>query len=437
MRQSYNRDASQASGQRGRWHKADGSPNSEDRALQRFADMMIEKLEDMEKSNWQKPWFTDGIVGLPQNLDGRHYNASNSFLLLLEMQRAGYRLPVFATFDRISRLNAVKTREGWKPALGDDGQSLPHVGVNKGESCFPVFLTTFTVVDKDTKERISYDDYKRLTPEEQKQYEVYPHRRVYNVFNIEQTNIREARPELYNKILEAHQARPCEQGEARTFAFEPLDSMIEGQKWFCPIILKYQDRAFYSKLNDSITLPEKRQFAEAGDESKFYGTAFHEMAHSTGIEGRLGRDMDSSYGREELVAEMSAAVLCQKYGMVKYLKEEKGENEDKDDSLNYLKAWLGNLRQEPKYLNTVLSDVKKASDMIDTKIEEVVRSRESKLDIREDETQTVAVDETGDARLVDGESLGADRKQGDNEEGPDVEEVETEEHRQAGRRWHH
>lgn len=41
MRQSYNRDASQASGQRGRWHKADGSPNSEDRALQRFADMMI------------------------------------------------------------------------------------------------------------------------------------------------------------------------------------------------------------------------------------------------------------------------------------------------------------------------------------------------------------------------------------------------------------
>ena len=410
MRQSYNRDASQASGQRGRWHKADGSPNSEDRALQRFADMMIEKLEDMEKSNWQKPWFTDGIVGLPQNLDGRHYNASNSFLLLLEMQRAGYRLPVFATFDRISRLNAVKTREGWKPALGDDGQSLPHVGVNKGESCFPVFLTTFTVVDKDTKERISYDDYKRLTPEEQKQYEVYPHRRVYNVFNIEQTNIREARPELYNKIR------------------------------FCPINLKYQDRAFYSKLNDSITLPEKRQFAEAGDESKFYGTAFHEMAHSTGIEGRLGRDMDSSYGREELVAEMSAAVLCQKYGMVKYLKEEKGENEDKDDSLNYLKAWLGNLRQEPKYLNTVLSDVKKAkkaSDMIDTKIEEVVRSRESKLDIREDETQTVAVDETDDARLVDGESLGADRKQGDNEEGPDVEEVETEEHRQAGRRLHH
>ena len=46
MRQSYNRDASQASGQRGRWHKADGSPNSEDRALQRFADMMIEKLQD-------------------------------------------------------------------------------------------------------------------------------------------------------------------------------------------------------------------------------------------------------------------------------------------------------------------------------------------------------------------------------------------------------
>ena len=436
MRQSYNKDSSQEV-KRGRWHKTDGSPNSEDRALQRFADMMIEKLEAMEKSNWKKPWFTDGIVGLPQNLDGRQYNSTNSFMLLMHMANEGYKLPVFATFDRISRENAVKTKDGWKPAVGDDGQPLPLVSVNKGEKSFPVFLTTFIVVGKDTREKISYDDYKKLTPEQQKQYEVYPHRRVYNVFNIDQTNIQESRPELYQKILAAHQGKPMEAGEVKTFTFEPLDTMIAEQKWVCPIHLKYQDQAFYRPSKDEIVLPEKSQFAAAGDESKFYGTAFHEMAHSTGVESRLNRDMASSYGREELVAEMSAAVLCQKYGMVKYMKEEPDELE-KDDSLNYLKSWLGNLRKEPKFLNTVLSDVKKASDMITTKIEEIIRSKEAKLDIREDEVQTVAIDETGDAQLVGGESLGADRKQGDNEERPDVEEVETEE-RKAVRsgRWHH
>ena len=58
MKQSYDKDTSQGV-KRGRWHKTDGSPNSEDRALQRFADMLIEKIEDMEKSDWKKPWLTD------------------------------------------------------------------------------------------------------------------------------------------------------------------------------------------------------------------------------------------------------------------------------------------------------------------------------------------------------------------------------------------
>ncbi len=437
MKQSYDKDTSQGV-KRGRWHKTDGSPNSEDRALQRFADMLIEKIEDMEKSDWKKPWLTDGeVVGMPQNLDGRHYNDSNAFMLLMHMQHEGYRLPVFATFDRISRENAVKTKDGWKQAVGDDGQPLPHVGVNKGESAFPVFLTTFSVVDKDTREKISYDDYKKLSPEEKEKYDVYPHRRVYNVFNVDQTNLKEARPELYQKIEDAHVVKPRGEGEFRAFTFEPLDTMIAEQKWVCPIRLEYQDRAYYSKSEDYIKMPEKRQFADAGDESKFYGNTFHEMAHSTGIASRLNRDMDSSYGREELVAEMTAAVLCQKYGMVKYVKDVKSENEDKDDSLTYLKGWLGTLRQEPKYLNTVLGDVKKASEMISTKIEEIVRSREAKLDIREEETQTVAIDESGDAQLVEGESLGADRKQGDNEERPDVEQEETEERKQVRHaRWH-
>lgn len=40
-----------------RRQKADG-PNSEEKALDLFAEMMIEKIESISK-DWRKPWFTE------------------------------------------------------------------------------------------------------------------------------------------------------------------------------------------------------------------------------------------------------------------------------------------------------------------------------------------------------------------------------------------
>ena len=47
-----------------------------DKALQRFAELMIEKIKQVE-DNWQKPWFGIKGGGLPQNIEGRTYNAVN------------------------------------------------------------------------------------------------------------------------------------------------------------------------------------------------------------------------------------------------------------------------------------------------------------------------------------------------------------------------
>ena len=35
-------------------------PSSEDKALDLFAEMMIEKIESIHK-DWHKPWFTEGL----------------------------------------------------------------------------------------------------------------------------------------------------------------------------------------------------------------------------------------------------------------------------------------------------------------------------------------------------------------------------------------
>lgn len=64
-------------------------------------------------------------------------------LLLLHCENEGYKIPRFCTFDCVQRLN--------KP--GKDGQELPRVSVLKGEKSFPVMLTTFTCIHKETKEK--------------------------------------------------------------------------------------------------------------------------------------------------------------------------------------------------------------------------------------------------------------------------------------------
>lgn len=61
-----------------RKRNADGL-NSEDKALDLFAEMMIEKIEGIHK-DWKKPWFTEGTLQWPRNLHGREYNGMNAFM---------------------------------------------------------------------------------------------------------------------------------------------------------------------------------------------------------------------------------------------------------------------------------------------------------------------------------------------------------------------
>ena len=343
-----------------------GGRSAEDRALDKFAELLIAKLETI-KSDWKKPWFTEGVsTSLPKNLSGREYNGMNSMMLMLHAEVEGYKLPVWATFDRITSLNYVKDKQGARQEAKDsEGNKLPLVSVNKGATSFPVFLTTFTCVHSETKEHIPYDDYKNLSEDERAKYNVYPKLHVYNVFNVEgQTNLKEARPEFFKKLQEQNEPVRPAQHEGEMFSFPAIDHMIAENKWICPIKPKYGDNAYYSISANEIVIPEKRQFK---DGESFYSNLAHEMAHSTGAENQLNRLKPTSFGskeyaQEELVAEMSAALVSQRYGMSKTVKE---------DSLPYLKSWLDTLKEEPSFIKTVLLDVKRASGMINQHIDKI------------------------------------------------------------------
>lgn len=353
-----------------RRYNSDGS-SAEERALERFTELMIKKISSI-KGDWKKPWFTEGYMAWPKNLSGREYNGMNALMLMLLCEENGYKLPVFCTFQRVSGLNYSTDKQGnHKPLTDANGERLPQVSVLKGEKSFPVFITTFTVVNKETKEKIKMEDYRKLSPEEQEKYLVYPKLNVHNVFNVAQTNLREARPELYEKLCEQNNLKRPASLDDEKIAFTPLDEMIAKNLWVCPISLEHQDSAYYSIAKDAIVLPEKSQFING---ETFYGTLLHEMTHSTGAEGRLDRIKPAAFGskeyaREELVAELGSALVASQYGIAKTIKE---------DSAQYIDHWLRVLKESPEFLKTTLLDVKKASSMISQRIDAVAEKMGTK-----------------------------------------------------------
>ena len=388
--------------------------SAEDRALDTFAELMMERIKAIDK-DWQKPWIEKGSFMMPRNLSGRPYNGINTFLLLLYSAKQKFDMPVFVTHNQIaydlnnkSKLKEDKTE---KPAVDlnpAEGENPGFVHVLKGEKAFPVFLSIPTVREKDTNKPITLSEYNDMTKEEQERYYVRSYTHVYNVYNLQQTNLKDARPELYAKIeakfkeLDKNGIVPMEEGQM--FKFAPLDKMVAENKWICPVRFEENKGAYYSPSKNEIVFPPKKNFI---DGESFYGNLLHEMTHSTGSKELFGRlenktdDRKFDYAREELVAEMSAAVVAHQYGFDKHIK---------DDSAAYLKSWLGSLKEDPSFLKTTLDDVKRASGFINGKIEEM------RLDVREIETITVDVNDDGIADMAISDAL-ADKKQGENERG--------------------
>ena len=336
----------------------------EDRALNTFADLVISKLETLQQ-DWQKPWFSPSVAQVPQNLSGRRYNGGNSLILMLQQEKNGWQTSRYATFDRLAAMNFTKQKDGTRtPTVDANGQKLPLVTINKGERSTPVMLTTFTVVDKDTKERIPYDDYKKMDKDERAHYNVYPRQTVFNVFNLDQTNLKESRPEMYQQFVDEANGKNFERGDTQG-NFPVLDAMIEKDLYVCPIKPTHGDNAYYSISKDEIVIPKKEQFKDA---NSFYANVLHEMSHASGAEHRLGRLIPGSsfgsaeYSREELVAEMTAALIATEHGM---------EKQVKNDSLPYIKSWLENLKEDPNYIRTVLNDVKRSASFVSIRMNNV------------------------------------------------------------------
>ena len=322
--------------------------------LQKFAEMMRNIITKAKSKNWKQGWLgvKGTILGLPQNITGRTYSGGNSFFLMADTSEKGYNTPVYMTFKQAKDRN---------------------LHVNAGEKSVPIFKWGLSIKDEKGK-TVSEEDYNAMSKEERDKFSVRPYPKVYHVFNIDQTNLSEVNKKKYDAIVARFKAPDEEVKDSKgMYINDALDRMFKEKAWHCDIRYnKPSSRAFYVPSQDFIVLPMKEQFnigktAEEvyRDGMEYYSTALHEMAHSTGHESRLNRQFGAKrtegYAHEELIAEMTAALVGSTMGFDKKILE---------NNANYLKGWLENLKRNPESITTIMSDVGKASDMIIEKIDE-------------------------------------------------------------------
>ena len=360
------------------------SSSYSDAVIQQFADMMIKRMEDMKESNWKKGWMDGrGDAGFPRNaLTGRQYNGINPFMLMYNTIEHEYTTSMYLTARQLFSMNeSLKDPSTGKIALENLDKVMK---INKGEKAFPVYYMIHKYKDMQGKE-YSDQEYNDLSEEQRKDIKAYFYPKVHHLFNIDQTNMKEVNPSLYNSFVDKYTKRPSLPDSDGMYFNEDIDSLLAHSKpsvwksgkdnlsWYCPIDQTADiSSPHYNLSKDFIKVPLKNQYKTSdskegvfADGQEFYATLLHEMAHSTGPKGRLNRDLSGSFGdkkyaKEELVAELSAALISSTMGFDKRIN---------DNNAKYVSSWLKVLKEEPSFIKTVLSDVGKASDMITEKID--------------------------------------------------------------------
>lgn len=322
-------------------------PSKVDAALQRFAEMLIKRMEEMQK-DWHKGWIGGGsMFGLPQNISGRTYEGSNAFLLFLHTAENGYKAPVYMTYGQLHKEGAH---------------------VLKGEKAVPVFKWGFSIKDKDGK-KVTEEEFHNMTDDEKKECKRRPFLKIYPEFNIDQTNMSEVNKEKYDAVVSQFRKTDVPTITDGMYVNKAIDRMMEKQEWVCKIQYDKEEKgAYYSPAKDIVVLPTKAQFRIHPDDpeecfkdgQEYYGTALHEMAHSTGHPSRLDRLKPAAFGspeyaKEELVAELTSAMVGNTLGFDRRIS---------DNNVAYLQNWTSALRKEPKFIVSVMADVNKASRII-------------------------------------------------------------------------
>lgn len=155
----------------------------------------------------------------------------------------------------------------------------------------------------------------------------------------------------------------------KTEIHENCETILVGSE--APIVYDGGGKNYYSLGEDTIHLTRRDYFLS---NEAFYATALHEIAHSTGHEDRLNRELGKSfetleeYALEELNAEFASAMLSEKYGLP--MTEERLNNH-----AVYLKSWADAIENNPNALDLAMTNASKIVDYIEQNIYSLGKER--------------------------------------------------------------
>jgi antirestriction protein ArdC len=275
----------------------------------RITQEIIARLEAGTKP-WIQPW--RGVpVSRPLRACGIPYRGMNVFWLWMVADMSGYASPYWMTYNQAKGLGAQ---------------------VRKGEkSTIAIFYKSYTKEVEAPGTGEKSDEARRVL-------------KAYPVFNADQV---EGLPERYYPAASLDLVEP----EGREAEFDTFFGAI-------PVTLRHQGgEAYYEPGADRITMPPAHLFTGF---DQYYATLGHELSHWTGHPSRLARDLKNRFGTaayaaEELIAELSSAMLGAELGLpVTHL----------DSHASYIEHWLKLLRQDDRAILTAAAKAEEASSLL-------------------------------------------------------------------------
>lgn len=271
------------------------------------SDRLIELLEKGVKP-WAKPWSATGYQNL---LSGHLYQGINPLLCGLDCLLNDWDQPYFLGFAQAKEM-------GWEIKKGSKSTWLRWGGSYAVEE------------EKDGEKVKSYRNAGKWV----------------GVFNIACFDDAKSDRKIEDFI---HDPNPSP-------AFKPIAELEQLIADTGAVIRYGGDRAFYAPSVDRIQLPERVSFHSV---ETFYSTAIHELGHWTGHQTRLDRPMcgqfgSQSYAYEELIAELSAAFVGDRYGLSSEL----------ENHASYLQSWLKALKEDKKYFFKAAFEARKAAEFL-------------------------------------------------------------------------
>ena len=274
----------------------------------RITAAIIEKLEQGTKP-WVKPW--RGLpLSRPLRSCGTPYRGMNTFWLWMVADACSYASPYWMTYR----------------------QSQKHGGqVRKGEkSTIAIFYKSYTK-EVENAEGGQDTESRRVL-------------KAYSVFNADQCD---GLPEFYRPKPLVAALEPEGREERLDAFFAEIDADLR----------HHGAQAYYEPLRDRITMPPAELF-EAYDQ--YYATLAHELSHWTGHSSRLDRGLKNRFGSdayavEELIAELSSAILGAELGLpVSHL----------DHHASYIASWLKILKQDERAILTAAAKAEEAATLL-------------------------------------------------------------------------